>query len=170
MTDGERRRLTKVTAVLGPKGAHMPYTDAPPDWWRQFVAAMPARTAKLAVTRADGFPHVAPIWVDLDGEDDHTVIVFTTGRNTVKGRAILRDPRVALCWDDERPPFAFATMRGSATVSEDLSQVGHWAARIGGRYMGSERAEEFGRRNGVPGEFLVRVRPEHVVAKIDVAG
>ena len=148
----------------------MPYTDAPPGWWRRFLAATPARTAKLAVTRADGSPHVAPIWVDLDGEGDQTVIVFTTGRDTVKGRAILRDPRVALCWDDESPPFSFVSLRGSAEVSEDLAEVRFWAARIGGRYMGADRAEEFGRRNGVPGELLVRVHPTRVVAKIDVAG
>ena len=148
----------------------MPYTEAPPGWWQRFVAATPARTAKLAVTRADGSPHVAPIWVDLDGEGDQAMIVFTTGRDTVKGRAILRDPRVALCWDDENPPFSFVTLRGSAVVSEDLAEVRYWAARIGGRYMGADRAEEFGRRNGVPGELLVRVRPTHVVATIDVAG
>jgi len=147
----------------------MPYTEAPPGWWQRFVTTTPARTAKLAVTRADGSPHVAPIWVDLDGEGDQAVIVFTTGRDTVKGRAILRDPRVALCWDDESPPFSFVTLRGSAVVSEDLAEVRHWAARIGGRYMGTDRAEEFGRRNGVPGELLVRVRPLRVVAKIDVA-
>jgi len=147
----------------------VPYTEAPSGWWQQFVAAAPARTAKLAVTRADGSPHVAPLWVDLDGDGDRCVVVFTTGRDTVKGRAILRDPRVALCWDDERPPFSFVTLRGSATVSADPAQVASWAARIGGRYMGADRAEEFGRRNGVPGELLVRVRPLHVVAKIDIA-
>lgn len=32
------------------------------------------RTAKLATVRADGRPHVAPIWFDLDGD----VMVFTT--------------------------------------------------------------------------------------------
>ncbi|MEV5745329.1 hypothetical protein AB0L30_35165 [Microbispora rosea] len=35
--------------------------------------------------------------------------------------------------------------------------------------MGEERAEEYGRRNGVPGEFLVRLRVGEVVAFKDVA-
>jgi hypothetical protein len=56
-----------------------------------------------------------------------------------------------------------------ASISEDLEEVAHWAAVIGGRYMGEERAEEFGRRNGVPGELLVRLRPTHVVAVADLA-
>jgi PPOX class probable F420-dependent enzyme len=143
----------------------MGYTDAPEGWWRQFVTALPARTAKLAVTRADGSPHVAPVWVDLDGDD----IVFMTSADTVKGKAILRDGRVALCWDDERPPFSFATVRGTATTSTDPDELLAWATRIGGRYMGAEQAEAYGRRNAVPPEMIVRVTPTHVVAKVDVA-
>jgi hypothetical protein len=34
--------------------------------------------------------------------------------------------------------------------------------------MGKDRAEEFGKRNGVPGEFVVRLRPTKVVAALDV--
>jgi PPOX class probable F420-dependent enzyme len=141
------------------------YTDAPAGWWREFVSALPARTAKLGVVRADGSPHVAPVWVDLDGED----VVFTTSADTIKGKAILRDGRVCLCWDDERPPFNFVTVSGTATTSTDPDQLLYWATRIGGRYMGADRAEEFGRRNGVPPEMVVRVTPTRVVAKTGVA-
>lgn len=148
----------------------MGYTDAPEGWWRSFVSGLTsdglaARTAKLAVVRADGSPHVAPVWVDLDGDD----VVFTTSADTIKGKAILRDGRVSLCWDDERPPFAFVILAGTATTSTDPDELLHWATRIGGRYMGAERAEEFGRRNAVPPEMVVRVTPTKIVAKVDVA-
>jgi PPOX class probable F420-dependent enzyme len=143
----------------------MPYTDAPPGWWREFLVELPARTAKLAVTRADGSPHVAPVWIDVDGDE----IVFMTSAETVKGKAILRDGRVALCVDDERPPFSFVTVRGTATTSTDPDELLAWGTRIGGRYMGDDRAEEYGVRNGVPGELLVRLTPERVVAAFDVA-
>jgi PPOX class probable F420-dependent enzyme len=143
----------------------MGYTNAPPGWWRQFVLASPARTAKLAVVRADGSPHVAPIWVDLDG--DH--VIFMTSADTLKGKAILRDPKVSMCWDDERPPFSFVTLGGTATISRDAGEMLKWATRIAGRYMGEERAEEYGRRNAVPPELLVRVTPSRIVAKVNVA-
>ena len=42
-------------------------------------------------------------------------------------------------------------------------------SRIGGRYMGAHRAEEIGRRNAVPGELVVRVRPTKVVSAFNVA-
>lgn len=35
---------------------------------------------------------------------------------------------------------------------------------------GAPTAEEFGKRNGVPGELLVRVRPTTVLAHLDVSG
>ncbi|WP_435612478.1 PPOX class F420-dependent oxidoreductase [Streptomyces sp. bgisy159] len=132
--------------------------------WREFVS-YGTRTGKLATVRADGGPHVAPIWFLLDGDE----VVFNTGSSTVKGRNLARDGRVALCVDDDRPPFDHVVLQGRARISEDLAEVRHWAARIGARYMGEERAEEFGARNGVAGELLVRMTIEKVVAKKAIA-
>jgi PPOX class probable F420-dependent enzyme len=132
--------------------------------WRAFVSHG-TRTGKLSTVRADGSPHVAPIWFLLDGDD----LVFNTGKDTVKGRNLARDGRVALCVDDDRPPYAYVVLQGRARISEDLDELRLWAGRIGGRYMGEERAEEFGARNGVPGELLVRVRIEKVLAEASVS-
>jgi hypothetical protein len=101
----------------------------------------------------------------LDGDD----IVFTTGESSVKGHSIRRDGRVAMCVDDERPPFSYVMVEGRVEVGEDLDELLRFATEIGGRYMGEERAEEFGRRNTVEGELLVRVKPENVVALRGVA-
>ncbi|MFG2479999.1 PPOX class F420-dependent oxidoreductase [Streptomyces fagopyri] len=129
------------------------------DQWRAFVSHG-TRTGKLSTVRADGRPHVAPIWFLLDGDD----LVFNTAKETVKGRNLARDGRVALCVDDDRPPFGFVVLEGRAELSEDPDELRRWAARIGGRYMGAERAEEFGNRNGIPGELLVRVRIDKILA------
>ncbi len=134
------------------------------DEWRSFLLDTP-RTAKLATVRKDGRPHVAPIWFTLDGDE----LVFTTWHESVKAKAILRDPRVSLCIDDERPPFAFVMLDGTATIDEDPAELRAWAARIGGRYMGQEQAEAYGERNGIPGELLVRVAITNVVAVDGVA-
>ncbi|MBC7306661.1 MAG: PPOX class F420-dependent oxidoreductase [Dietzia sp.] len=132
--------------------------------WRAFVT-YGTRTGKLATVRADGSPHVTPIWFLLDGDE----VVFNTSARSVKGRNLVRDGRVALCVDDDRPPFGYVVLRGRARVLEDLGELEHWASRIGARYMGEERAEEFGARNGVPGELLVRVTIDQVLAEKDVA-
>lgn len=119
------------------------------------------RTAKIATTRADGRPHVVPIWFVLDGDD----LLFTTGAGSVKGRSLRRDRRVCLCVDDETPPYAFVMVEGRAMLSEDMDELLTVATAIGGRYVGQDRAEEFGRRNAVPGELLVRVTPTRVLAE-----
>lgn len=134
------------------------------DEWHAFLRD-PVRTAKVATVRKDGRPHVAPVWFDLDGDE----LVFTTGGSSVKGRALRRDPRVSIAVDDERPPFAFVIIEGTATISEDLAELRAWATRIAGRYMGAAAAEAYGARNGVPGELLVRVRPVRVVAATGIA-
>ncbi|MEU6089995.1 PPOX class F420-dependent oxidoreductase [Streptomyces sp. NPDC047085] len=133
--------------------------------WRAFVSHG-TRTGKLATVRADESPHLAPIWFLLDGDE----LVFNTGKETVKGRNLARDGRIALCVDDDRPPFSFVVLNGRARLSEDLEEMRHWATRIAARYMGEERAEEFGARNAVPGELLVRVSIDKVVAVKDMTG
>jgi hypothetical protein len=133
---------------------------------RAFLSALPARTGKLATVRKDGRPHVAPIWYYLD---DDGAVLFNTGEQTVKGRNLLRDGRAALCVDDERPPFSFVTVEGPVEVIRDLARVREWAARLGARYMGAERAEEYGVRNGVEGELLIRLRPDVIHSAADLA-
>ncbi|WP_283608350.1 PPOX class F420-dependent oxidoreductase [Mycolicibacterium poriferae] len=123
------------------------------------------RTAKLGYVAADGRPLVAPVWFVVDGRE----LVFNTGRDTAKGRALRRDPRVVVCVDDERPPFSFVQVQGEVTLSEDPEELVATATRIGGRYMGADRAQEFGRRNGVPGELVVRVRPTKIVKAFNLA-
>jgi hypothetical protein len=132
---------------------------------RSFLLAEPARPAVLATRRPDGRPHAAPIWYDLDGDD----VVFNTGADTVKGRNLRHDPRVSIVVQDDRAPFAFVMLEGVADTSDDPDEVRRWATRLGGRYMGAARAAEYGDRNGVPGELLVRVAVRRRTAMRDVA-
>jgi PPOX class probable F420-dependent enzyme len=135
-----------------------------PDETRAFLLEG-TRTAALATVRSDGRPHVAPVWFTLDGED----LLFTTGENTIKGANLQRQGRVALMVDDEVPPFAFVSIEGDVSLSDDLDTMRHWATRIATRYIGEHQADTYGRRNAVPGELLVRVRPTKIVAVKDVA-
>ncbi len=133
---------------------------------RDFLTSDPPHTGKLATTRKDGRPHVAPIWFAMD---DDGSLVFNTHVDTLKGRTLRRDPRASLCVDDERPPFSFVVVEGIVELGEDPEDLVHWATVIGGRYMGAERAEAYGARNGVPGEMVCRLRPTHIASARDVA-
>lgn len=124
------------------------------------------RTGKLSYASASGQPLVAPVWFVLDGGE----LVFNTGKDTAKGRALARDPRTAICVDLEQPPYAFVQIQGVAELSEDPDELVRTATAIGVRYMGPERGAEFGRRNAVPGELVVRIRPHKVLGDFDVSG
>jgi PPOX class probable F420-dependent enzyme len=131
---------------------------------RDFLTAG-TRTGKLGWVAADGRPLVAPIWFVVEGDD----LLFNTGAGTAKGKAIARDPRLVITVDLEEPPFGFVQVQGVAEVIEELGEVLRIATACGGRYMGADRAEEFGARNGVPGELGIRLRPTKVVVGLDVS-
>ena len=121
---------------------------------------------KLAYVGMDGRPLVTPVWfIAGDG-----CIVFNTFCKSAKARALARDPRVTLCTDLEEPPYAFVQVQGEAELSEDPGDLLRIAAMIAARYMGPDRAEEFGKRNGVPGELIVRLRPAKVLAGFNLTG
>ncbi|MFI6040082.1 PPOX class F420-dependent oxidoreductase [Nocardia sp. NPDC051321] len=129
---------------------------------REFLSAG-TRTAKVAFVAADGRPVVTPVWFVLEGDE----LVFNTGKTTAKGKAFARDGRIAVIVDVEAVPYPSVQLQGTVTLSEDPEELVRTATEIGGRYMGADRAEEFGKRNGVPGELVVRLRPTKVLAHFD---
>lgn len=133
---------------------------------RRFLQARPARTGKLATVRADGRPHVAPIWYVLDKDN----LIFTTWHETVKAANLMHNNQVALCVDDDRPPFAFVIVEGVARVEEEAADLQTWTTRLAARYMGEEQAEAYGKRNAVPGEWLVRVAISKMIGEKNIAG
>ena len=65
---------------------------------------------------------------------------------------------------------ATARLASSCPLAPSVGdEVLAWATKLGGRYMGEDRAEAFGRRNAVPGELLVRIHPSRTIGEKDVA-
>lgn len=116
------------------------------------------RTAHIATVRADGRPHVSTVWVIRDGDE----IVFTTWHDSVKGRNLARTGQAALSIDDTSEGSSYVAIEGTVTIEPDPAQSRLWAGRLGGKYMGEDRAGEFGERNGIPGEVVCRLRPTHM--------
>jgi PPOX class probable F420-dependent enzyme len=141
------------------------------DFSEQVVEFLSAgtRTAMLGYLAADGRPLVAPVWFIVDNRE----LVFNTGRESAKGRALARDSRVVICVDDPHPPYSFVAgcraAKKEASVHDGAEDLLDIATRIGGRYMGAHRAKEFGQRNAVSGELLVRVQPTKVNSGFNIA-
>jgi PPOX class probable F420-dependent enzyme len=125
-------------------------------------------TGKLGTINKDGTSHIVPIWYTLDEEDN---IVFNTSDKSVKAKNIRRDNRVRLCIDDQIPLFSFVTIDGIAEiVPNDLNEIYKWAKIIAARYMGNDKAEEYGKRNSSEDELLIKIKPTKVIGQKDIAG
>jgi len=124
-------------------------------------------TGKIATIRADGRPHIAPVWFVLD--DDTKDIVLTTTHASLKAKNILRDNRVSISVDDQTPLYSFVIIEGIAEISAQPEELLKWATKIAERYMGRNIAEVYGKRNSGKGELLIRVKPSKIFGQKDIA-
>ncbi len=124
-----------------------------------------SRPAVFASVRPDGRPHAVPTWYAIDDGER----VFTTWHTTVKADNIRRDPRVSVVVQDPEPPYDYVTVE-RALLFDDLTECRRISTILGAKYMGGDRADEFGARNGVEGELVVRVRATRAHGFREVAG
>ncbi|HXS60720.1 MAG TPA: PPOX class F420-dependent oxidoreductase [Candidatus Sulfopaludibacter sp.] len=116
-------------------------------------------TGKLGTINKDGSSHITPIWYILD---ENNYITFTTYFKSVKAKNLIRDSRISICVDDQTPPFSFVLVNGSAKVFSQPEDLLRWTTKISERYMGKELSLEYGKRNAIEGELLVKVIPTKI--------
>jgi len=108
----------------------------------------------LATLRADGTPHVTPLWVDHDGD----TLLVNVRVDRVKAANMRSRPAVALSVVDPRNPHRFLAVTGKvASWSEDGWRE-HMDA-LSRRYLSLERYPW-----SFPGErrAIFRIEPTHV--------
>jgi PPOX class probable F420-dependent enzyme len=130
-------------------------------------------TGKLATVKKDGSPHVVPIWFVVENGKDRGKagnIILTTGDTSVKANNIQHDGRVSICIDDQKPPFSFVTIHGTAKIYPyKQKEVLEWATKIAERYVGKKNAKTYGEVNSGEGAVLVRIKPKKVIAEKDIS-
>ncbi|MEX2224941.1 MAG: PPOX class F420-dependent oxidoreductase [Dehalococcoidia bacterium] len=125
---------------------------------RQLRFVAKARIATLATVRAEGSPHITPVWYRYEDGD----FVVSVDRGSVKHRNVARDPRVELCIDDrERPPFHTVIVRGRASVEGTPSAA--WRRALAVHYLGEERGRRYIEMSDAPDSVLLRIKPEKIV-------
>jgi PPOX class probable F420-dependent enzyme len=130
-------------------------------------------TGKLATVKKDGSPHVVPIWFVVEngkGRGKAGNIILTTGDTSVKADNIQHNGRVSICIDDQKPPFSFVTIHGTAKIYPyKQKEVLEWATKIAERYVGKKNAKTYGEVNSGEGAVLVRIKPTKVIAEKDIS-
>lgn len=116
--------------------------------WERFLKGR--HVAVLATIGADGRPVLTPIWyLYIDGK-----MLMRTGTDSAKVANIRRDPRVTVCVQDERPPYASVTMYGKASIEGERLGLG---AKIARHYLGA-----------VAGAAYIRVAAEQIQQSAEV--
>jgi PPOX class probable F420-dependent enzyme len=108
--------------------------------------------AHLATLRADGSPKLDPIWIDLV---DPSTVIMATGRNSLKAKNILNDPRVAISIVDMDNPYEEAQIRGVAEVEPDPGMA--TMDRISHKYI----SNPFPMRDNIEDRVVLRVTVTH---------
>jgi PPOX class probable F420-dependent enzyme len=120
------------------------------------------RTAILGTTHEDGQPVAVPVGFTLDGDD----VLILTSEESVKAKAIERDPRVSLVVDDPTPPFRYVAIEGTADTTMRQDETRRFATTaIGRRYAGEDGIEGFAKYADERLKLLVRVHPKRIVAR-----
>lgn len=75
--------------------------------------------ARVSSNGADGYPHTAPTWFILDGDD----IVVISERDTRKIKNLLADPRAAVQVGGEPGDALAVLVRGDFVLSDDVGNA-----------------------------------------------
>ncbi len=110
--------------------------------------------AHLGTLMRDGSPHVAPVWVDHDGE----LILVNTAEGRVKLKNVARDPRVAVSIVDQNNPYDKVVIWGRVV---DVTKEGadEHIDRMAMKYRGLERYPW--RQPGIS-RVLVKIKPSRI--------
>ena len=98
----------------------------------------------ITTLRADGTPHVTPVWHMVEGGE----IVIAVARDTVKARNVRRNPAVALCAAADASPQPWALVNGEARLSDD--GAADFVRAVSAHYLGADEAKPI--RRGRAGE------------------
>ena len=114
--------------------------------------------AFVSTISSDGYPHVAPTWVDTDG----IYVLINTGLGTVKQRNVKRNPRVAIALTEQTNPYNLVVIRGRVVEEVTGSKATVQFDRLARRYMG---VEAFPDRQLASRQVTLKIKPERVFTR-----
>jgi PPOX class probable F420-dependent enzyme len=82
----------------------------------------------------DGSPHVAPIWIDHEGD----MILINTAVGRIKEKNVRRDPRISLSIFDQENPYHMVTIRGKVVELTTAGADAH-IDKLAKRYFGVDK-------------------------------
>lgn len=110
--------------------------------------------ASFATLMKDGSPHVAPTWVDYDGE----LVLINTAAGRIKEKNVNSDKRVALSVYESSNPYNMVTIRGNVKEITEQDADSH-IDKLAKKYLG---LDSYPFRNPDEKRIILKIVPERV--------
>ena len=110
--------------------------------------------ASFATLMKDGSPHVAPTWIDYNGD----MILINTAAGRIKEKNVKSDKRVALSVYDSSNPYNMVTIRGKVKEVTELDADSH-IDKLAKKYLG---LDSYPFRNPDEKRVILKIIPERV--------
>ncbi len=111
----------------------------------------------ITTLRADGTPHVTPVWHMVEGDE----LVVTVDARTIKARNVAANPNVALCVAADASPQPWVLVEGEASLTEEGAV--EFVHAVSAHYLGAERAGPYVEEILPNRDFrLLRIAPRRV--------
>lgn len=115
--------------------------------------------AHVATLNGDDEPHVTPVWIDYDKDDDRVLVNTERGRR--KERNLREDPTVGVSMTDPEDPYRRLSIIGEAELTTEGARA--HIDELAQRYVGEDEYP-----NPIETErVLVRIRVDEVVDATD---
>ncbi len=115
--------------------------------------------ADLATVKADGSPHVAPVWFQYQNGQ----IRIVTQTNSVKTRNIQHEPRVSLSVAIHERPYKYVLVNGTAELSKE--GIPELTRALAIHYQGGQEGNEYADRVLVEMDFyLITITPAKIIS------
>jgi PPOX class probable F420-dependent enzyme len=112
--------------------------------------------AYFATLTPEGLPHVTPVWVDYDADEDRVLVNTERGRR--KERNVRENPKVGMGMTDPDDRYRALSVLGEVDeITEDGAR--EHIDELSRRYVGEEYQPEI-----QTARVLLKIRPDEVIA------
>ena len=111
--------------------------------------------AHFATLKKDGSPHVAPVWIDRDGD----IILINTTSSRLKYKNVQNDKRVSLSITDYKDPYTWASIIGEVVELSSVDAETH-IDKMSQKYLGIPK---FPWKNSTEPRKMIKIIP--IIAK-----
>ncbi|WP_063045553.1 PPOX class F420-dependent oxidoreductase [Nocardia pseudovaccinii] len=116
--------------------------------------------ATAATIGPNGQPHLTVIWLERDGDD----LLFSTTVDRQQGKNLARDPRITVMINPPDNPYAYAEIRGTATITPDPDKT--LPNKLSHHYTGLPYVEFNPASVNDGPRVIVRVTPRKVAGRL----